>query len=104
MQRITRNQDNAARSLGLSTRQVLSRIHLPALRGGLLTAALLVFVDVMKEMPITLMTRPFGWDTLATRIFEMTSEGEWERAALPAVALVLAGLIPVVMLVRHSEK
>ena len=104
MQRITRNQDNAARSLGLSARQVLSRIHLPALRGGLLTAALLVFVDVMKEMPITLMTRPFGWDTLATRIFEMTSEGEWERAALPAVALVLAGLIPVVMLVRHSEK
>ena len=104
MQRITRSQDNAARSLGLTTRKVLTRIHLPALRGGLLTAALLVFVDVMKEMPITLMTRPFGWDTLATRIFEMTSEGEWERAALPAVALVLAGLIPVVMLVRHSEK
>ena len=104
MQRITRSQDNAARSLGLTTRKVLTRIHLPALRGGLLTAALLVFVDVMKEMPITLMTRPFGWDTLATRIFEMTSEGEWERAALPAVALVLAGLIPVVMQVRHSEK
>ena len=104
MQRITRSQDNAARSLGLTTRKVLTRIHLPALRGGLLTAALLVFVDVMKEMPITLMTRPFGWDTLATRIFEMTSEGEWERAALPAVALVLAGLIPVIMLVRHSEK
>jgi iron(III) transport system permease protein len=104
MQRITKSRDDAARSLGLTTRQVLTRIHLPALRGGLFTAALLVFVDVMKEMPITLMTRPFGWDTLATRIFEMTSEGEWERAALPAVALVLAGLIPVVMLVRHSEK
>jgi iron(III) transport system permease protein len=51
------------------------------LRGGLLTAFTLVFVDVMKEMPITLMTRPFGWDTLAVKIFELTSEGEWERAA-----------------------
>ena len=58
----------------------------------------------MKEMPITLMTRPFGWDTLAVRIFEMTSEGEWERAALPAVALVLAGLLPIALLVRHTEK
>jgi len=70
----------------------------------MLTAALLVFVDVMKEMPITLMTRPFGWDTLATRIFEMTSEGEWERAALPAVSLVIVGLLPVLLLVKHSEK
>jgi iron(III) transport system permease protein len=69
----------------------------------LFSAAALVFVDVMKEMPITLMTRPFGWDTLAVRIFEMTSEGEWERAALPAVALVLAGLLPIVLLVRHTE-
>jgi iron(III) transport system permease protein len=73
------------------------------LRGGLFSAAALVFVDVMKEMPITLMTRPFGWDTLAVRIFEMTSEGEWERAALPAVALVLAGLLPIALLVRHTE-
>jgi iron(III) transport system permease protein len=104
MQRITPNMDEAARSFGLNTRQVLARVHLPMLRGGALTALILVFVDVMKEMPITLMTRPFGWDTLATRIFEMTSEGEWERAALPAVALLLAGLIPVILLTRHSEK
>jgi len=83
---------------------MLRRVHLPILRGGLLSAVALVFVDVMKEMPITLMTRPFGWDTLAVRIFEMTSEGEWERAALPAVALVAAGLIPVALLIRHSER
>jgi iron(III) transport system permease protein len=83
---------------------MLRRVHLPMLRGGLLSAAALVFVDVMKEMPITLMTRPFGWDTLAVRIFEMTSEGEWERAALPAVALVLAGLLPIALLIKHSEK
>ena len=65
---------------------------------------MLVFVDVMKEMPITLMTRPFGWDTLALRIFELTSEGEWERAALPAVAIVIAGLLPTLLLTRHAER
>ena len=103
MQRITRNQGNAARSLGLSPRQTLMRLQLPMVRGGLLTAALIVFVDVMKEMPITLMTRPFGWDTLAVRVFEMTSEGMWDRAALPSLAIVLAGLLPVILLVRKSE-
>ena len=104
MQRVTNNMDDAARSLGLSALQTLRRVHLPVMRGGMLTAALLVFVDVMKEMPITLMTRPFGWDTLATRIFEMTSEGEWERAALPAISLVIIGLLPVLLLVKHAEK
>jgi iron(III) transport system permease protein len=54
-------------------------------------------------MPITLMTRPFGWDTLAVRIFELTSEGQWERAALPALVLVLAGVLPVIQLTRGSE-
>ena len=103
MQRITRNQGNAARSLGLSPRQTLLRLQLPMVRGGLLTAVLIVFVDVMKEMPITLMTRPFGWDTLAVRVFEMTSEGMWDRAALPSLAIVLAGLLPVILLVRKSE-
>lgn len=104
MQRITRSLDESARSLGVTGMEMLRRVHLPMLRGGLVSAAALVFVDVMKEMPITLMTRPFGWDTLAVRIFEMTSEGEWERAALPAVALVLAGLIPIALLVRQTEK
>ncbi|PHV11030.1 ABC transporter permease [Chitinimonas sp. BJB300] len=104
MQRITASQEEAAASMGLGRRAVLRRIHLPMLRGGLLTAALMVFVDVMKEMPITLMTRPFGWDTLSVRVFEMTSEGQWEMAALPAVAIVLAGLIPVILLAWHTEK
>ena len=104
LQRITPNQEYAARSLGVSGLSLLRRLHLPMLRGGLLTGLLLVFVDVMKEMPITLMTRPFGWDTLAIRVFEMTSEGEWQRAALPSVALVLVGLLPVILLMRNSEK
>jgi iron(III) transport system permease protein len=94
----------AARSLGASNMEILRRVSIPMLRGGLLTAGLLVFVEVMKEMPATLLLRPFGWDTLATRIFEMTSEGEWERAALPSVTLVLAGLLPVLLLVRRHAQ
>ncbi len=104
MQRVTRSLDEAARSLGLTELGVIRRVHLPVLAPGALTALALVFVDVMKEMPITLMTRPFGWDTLAVRIFEMTSEGEWERAALPAVALVAAGLVPILLLMRDTER
>jgi iron(III) transport system permease protein len=103
MQRITRSQEDAARGMGYTGWRLFAHVHFPLLRGGVLSAAMLVFVDVMKEMPITLMTRPFGWDTLAVRVFEMTSEGQWERAALPAIALVLAGLIPVILLTRQSE-
>lgn len=103
LQRVTRSMDEAAQVLGQNSSGVLRRVHLPLLRGGLATAATLVFVDTMKEMPITLMTRPFGWDTLAVRVFEMTSEGEWQRAALPSVALVLAGLVPVVLALRRGE-
>ncbi|HEC12415.1 MAG TPA: iron ABC transporter permease [Acidiferrobacteraceae bacterium] len=93
-----------ARCLGAGNMEILRRLSIPMLRTGLLSALLLVFVEVMKEMPATLLLRPFGWTTLATRIFEMTSEGEWERAALPAVTLVLAGLLPVVLIVRRSAK
>jgi iron(III) transport system permease protein len=58
----------------------------------------------MKEMPATLLLRPFGWDTLAVRIYELTSEGEWGRAALPSMALLLVGLVPVILLVRKSAR
>lgn len=102
LQRVTRSLDEAAISLGVSGAALLKRVHLPLLRTGIATGAALVFVDVMKEMPITLITRPFGWDTLAVRVFEMTTEGEWERAALPAVVIVLAGLIPVALLTRRG--
>lgn len=101
--RITRSLDDGARLLGTNGIELLRRVHLPLLRTGLMTAGALVFVDVMKEMPITLMTRPFGWDTLAVRVFELTSEGEWTRAALPALAIVLVGLLPVALLLRRAE-
>jgi iron(III) transport system permease protein len=102
LHRITRNIDEAAISLGVTGMAMLKRVHLPLLRTGIATGAVLVFVDVMKEMPITLITRPFGWDTLAVRVFEMTTEGEWERAALPAVVIVLAGLVPIALLTRRG--
>ncbi len=104
MHRITPSLDEASISMGVKGFSLLRRVHIPILKNGLLTAAMLVFVDVMKEMPITLMTRPFGWDTLAVKIFELTSEGEWERAALPAVVLVLGGLVPVIILTKQTER
>jgi iron(III) transport system permease protein len=104
MHRVTPNLDEAARGLGVEGRRLLQRVHLPIIHSGVFTAATLVFVDVMKEMPATLMTRPFGWDTLSVRIFELTSEGQWEQAALPALALVLAGLLPVMLLTRHGSQ
>ncbi len=100
---ISKSVDEAAQSLGVVGIQRLWRVHLPMLRVSLLTAAALTFVDIMKELPITLMTRPVGWDTLAVRVFEMTSEGEWERAALPALAIVLVGLLPVLFLLRNPK-
>lgn len=93
----------AAQLLGVTGLRRLRQVHWPLLRGGLATAALLVFVDVMKEMPITLMMRPFGWNTLATRVFELTNEGEWRRAALPALSIVAVGLIPVLLLTRRAR-
>lgn len=103
MQRITHSVDEAAMSLGVHGWAMIRKVHIPILKPGIFTAATLVFVDVMKEMPITLMTRPFGWDTLAVRIYELTSEGQWEQAALPAVTLILAGLIPIYLFMRQTE-
>lgn len=104
MQRITRSQEEACASLGLGPWQTLRRLHLPLLRTGLLSAFLMVVVDVMKEMPITLMMRQFGWDTLAVRVFQLTSESMWQEASLPALAIVLVGLLPVILLVLQTEK
>ena len=104
LERIRPSIRDAARSLGARQWETVWRVYLPMLRPGLLTAGLLVLVDVMKEMPATLLLRPFGWDTLAVRIYELTSEGEWERAALPAVALLVVGLLPVILLVRKSAR
>ena len=102
--RVTSSIDAVSRSLAVSGMGMLRRVHFPMIRVGVLTAMVLVFVDVMKELPITLMTRPFGFNTLAVRIYELSSEGLWQRAALPALAIVLVGLIPVVILILRADK
>jgi iron(III) transport system permease protein len=102
--KITPSMDMAGRSLGAGTTGVLRRIHLPLIRRGLSAAAVLVFVDVVKEMPATLLLRPFGYDTLAVRVWQFTSESLWEAAALPALTIVLVGLLPVVLLTRSPLK
>jgi len=98
--KITPAVDDAARSLGTAPLGVLRRVHLPLMRGSLLTAALLVFVDSMKELPMTLILRPFNFDTLATYVYQFASDELIEQASLGALGIVVAGLIPVVVLSR----
>ena len=102
--RIRPSLPEAAQSLGQPGWVVFLRIYVPLLLPGILSAALLVFVDVLKEMPATLLMRPFGWDTLAVRIHALTTEGDWTRASLPALTLVLVGLLPVIVLIRRSGR
>tara|TARA_R110001592_G_scaffold277116_1_gene544201 strand:+ start:340 stop:2046 length:1707 start_codon:yes stop_codon:yes gene_type:complete len=96
--KVSRNMDGAARTLGASPFQTMSRVHFPLLRTSLLTAGLLVFVDCMKELPITIILRPFGYDTLATFVFQYASDELFEESALGALTIVAAGLIPVIIL------
>ncbi|MBW4546875.1 MAG: iron ABC transporter permease [Symplocastrum torsivum CPER-KK1] len=90
--------DDAARSLGHSPASTLVKVHTPMMWGGLLTAAMLVFVDVMKELPATLIIRPFNFDTLAVRVYNLASDERLTEAAGPALAIVVVGIIPVILL------
>jgi iron(III) transport system permease protein len=96
--KVSRNMDGAARTLGAGPLQAMARVHFPLVRTSLLTAGLLVFVDCMKELPITIILRPFGYDTLATFVFQYASDELFEESALGALTIVAAGLIPVVIL------
>ncbi|HEU4371693.1 MAG TPA: iron ABC transporter permease [Methylomirabilota bacterium] len=96
--------DDAARSLGAGAGGTLTRIHLPLMRGGILTALVLVFVETVKEMPATLLLRPFGLNTLAVAVWERTVESQWAEASVPALAIVAAGLLPVFLAVRLSSR
>jgi iron(III) transport system permease protein len=99
-ERVCGKMDEAARSLGLPPRWALLRVNLPLLRGTLLSAGLLVFVDVLKELPLTLILRPFNFDTLATRAFQLASDEQVARSALPALIIIAVGMIPVALLSR----
>ncbi|MEJ8473628.1 ABC transporter permease [Roseibium algae] len=100
--KISPHLDMASRTLGRDTTQTLGQIHLPLLRPVLLSALLLTFVDCMKELPATILLRPFNFDTLATTVFESASREAFEEAALPSLAIVLVGLLPVIYLARTS--
>jgi iron(III) transport system permease protein len=92
------NLDDAARTLGASGRRLLWSVHLPMLRGSLLAAMLLVFVDVTKELPATLMLRPFDFDTLAVRVYQLASDERLSEASSGALAIMVIGLLPVIVL------
>lgn len=104
LERISPQQEEAARSLGKHGFSLINSIHFPLLKGAMSIAMLMVFVDVMKEMPIMLMIRPFGWDTLAVRIFNFTTEGQYSLAAWPSLLIVLTGLIPVLLFSRQERQ
>jgi iron(III) transport system permease protein len=98
--RVPRSIDDTARLLGATPRRVFVQLHLPLLRRSALAAALLVFVDVMKELPATLVLRPFGSDTLAVVAYNLARDERLGEAALPSLAIVAVGLLPVVLLSR----
>lgn len=96
--KITPSMDGAARTLGAPPGRTLRQVHFPIMRGSLMTAAILVFVDCMKELPLTLVLRPFNFDTLATFVYQYASGELLEESALGALTIVGAGIIPVVLL------
>jgi iron(III) transport system permease protein len=96
--KITPSMDGAARTLGQSPIAALRRVHLPLMWGSLLTAGMLVFVDVMKELPATIIMRPFNFDTLAIRAYQLASDERLDLAAAPALAIVAVGIVPVIAL------
>jgi len=101
LSRITPSMEAAARSLGAGPGETLRRVHLPLLRGSLLTATLLVFVDVMKELPATLVMRPFNFDTLATQTYTLAADERLAEASIAALAIVVVGLLPIILLARQ---
>lgn len=104
LSKITPSMDDAARSLGLGQGDTLRRVHVPILRGSLFTASLLVFVDVMKELPATLVMRPFNFDTLATQAYVLASDERLTEASTAALAIVAVGLLPLIALSRQISR
>ena len=100
LSRVTPSIEGAARTLGASPARALVRVHVPLIRPSVITAALLVFVDTMKELPLTLILRPFNFDTLATFVYQYASDELLEECALGALTIVAAGVIPVVLMSR----
>lgn len=101
---VSPNIDAASRVLGQGGWKMLRRVHVPVLRPSLLTAALIVFVDVMKELPATLIMRPFNYDTLAVQAYRLASDERLEGAAVPSLVIAAIGLLPVILLCLRIGK
>lgn len=104
LEKVKPSMEQAARTMGAGPLRVLWRIHLPLVSQGMIAAAILVFVDVMKELPATVMLRPFGMDTLAIWTYMAAAESFWEEASLPALTILAVGLIPVWFLMRLGNR
>jgi iron(III) transport system permease protein len=102
--RVTPSMDDAARSLGLSSARTLARVHIPIVWGSLTTAGLLVFVDVMKELPATFAMRPFNFDTLAVEAYNLAKDERIAEAAIPSLLMVGIALLPVILLSRQIAR
>ena len=102
--KIKPEMDEIAKTNGLSQTEIVKKIHMPIMKGSLLTALLLVFVEVLKELPATLILRPFNFNTLAVRTYELANEERLADAAIPALAIVLIGIIPVIMISNSISK
>ena len=101
--RISMSADESARMLGTSARTLVQQVHMPLLQRSLVAAFLLVLVDVMKELPATLVLRPFNTDTLAVMAYQLARDERLGEAALPSLALVLAGLLPVLLMAKAQK-
>ena len=98
--KVTPGMDGAARTLGEGPMGTLRRVHFPMIRGSIITAAILVFVDCMKELPMTIILRPFNFETLATKTFELAGEEMVAQSACGALLIVAAGIVPIILLER----
>lgn len=104
LSKVSPSMDMASRTMGYSVNKMLWRVHLPMVRRGILVAALLVFIESMKELNSTLLLRPFNFETLATYVYNFASDEQLEMAALPAVLLVVVGLVPLIIINRSLEQ
>jgi iron(III) transport system permease protein len=94
----------SSRTLGSTPAATMRRVHLPLARASLASAAILVGVDALKELPIVLLLRPFGFDTLPVWVYNLASESRFQQAALPALSIVVVALVPVFILSRQLER
>lgn len=102
--KITPNMDEAAEGLGYRFRKILRKVHIPMMSGSLFAATMLVFVDVIKELPATLIVRPFNFDTLAVQVYRLASDERLAESSGAAIAIILVGIIPVIILNRSMNK